>query len=79
MPLLSSDYKKRKLHILSVSSLPSLVLSNVYLFISKDSVLFEAFEASPLSEDILASKNVLRWDFLGAAVVILISEYEKTF
>lgn len=43
-----------------------------------DSVLFEAFEASPLSEDVLASKNVLRWDFPGSAVAIPISEYENT-
>jgi hypothetical protein len=43
-----------------------------------DSVLFEAFEASPLSEDVLAAKNALRWDFPGSAVTIPISEYEKT-
>jgi hypothetical protein len=46
--------------------------------ISGDSVLFEAFEASPLSEDVLASKNALRWNFPGSAVAIPISEYEKT-
>jgi hypothetical protein len=45
---------------------------------SGDSVLFEAFEASPLSEDVLASKNALQWDFPGSAVAIPISEYEKT-
>ncbi len=46
--------------------------------ISGNSVLFEAFEASPLSEDVLASKNALHWDFPGSAVAISISEYEKT-
>jgi hypothetical protein len=55
-----------------------LVLTNFFSSLSGDLVLFEAFEASPLSEDVLASKNALRWDFPGSAVVIPISEYEKT-
>jgi hypothetical protein len=46
--------------------------------ISTDSVLFEAFEACPLPEHVLASKKALRWDFPGSAVAIPISEYEKT-
>jgi hypothetical protein len=46
--------------------------------ISGESVLFEAFKASPLSEDVLASKNALWWDFSGSAVAIPMSEYEKT-
>ncbi|KAI9684828.1 MAG: hypothetical protein M1829_000203 [Trizodia sp. TS-e1964] len=41
------------------------------------SVLFEAFEASPLSEDVLASKQALRWDFPGCAASIPISVYEN--
>jgi hypothetical protein len=45
---------------------------------SGNSVLFEAFKASPLSKDMLASKNALQWDFPGSAVAIPISEYEKT-
>lgn len=52
------------------------LITNVSSF-SGESVLFEAFEASPLSEDVLASKNALRWDFPGSAVAIPISEYQK--
>ncbi|KAG0648167.1 hypothetical protein D0Z07_5692 [Hyphodiscus hymeniophilus] len=42
-----------------------------------DHVLFEAFEASPLSEDVLASKSALEWDFPGCAVAVPLSEFSK--
>ncbi|TAQ88566.1 hypothetical protein B7494_g3109 [Chlorociboria aeruginascens] len=35
-----------------------------------DNVIFEAFEASPLSEKVLASKSALQWNFPGCAVSI---------
>ena len=40
-------------------------------------VLFEAFEASPLSEDVLASDSALQWDFPGYAVALPITEFDK--
>ncbi|EOD45616.1 hypothetical protein UCRNP2_7664 [Neofusicoccum parvum UCRNP2] len=33
-------------------------------------VLFEAFEASPRSEDVLATEHALQWDFPGSAVAV---------
>ncbi|KAH7319411.1 hypothetical protein BKA65DRAFT_101684 [Rhexocercosporidium sp. MPI-PUGE-AT-0058] len=35
-----------------------------------DEVIFEAFEASPISENVLAAKGPLQWDFPGSAVAI---------
>jgi hypothetical protein len=43
-----------------------------------DRILFEAFEVSPLSEDVLASKNALQWDFPGCAVTMPFSEFAKS-
>ncbi|GKT51435.1 uncharacterized protein ColSpa_11616 [Colletotrichum spaethianum] len=36
----------------------------------KDSVVFEAFEASAKNENVLAAKNALVWDFPGIAVAV---------
>ncbi|KAH8687808.1 hypothetical protein BGZ60DRAFT_363637 [Tricladium varicosporioides] len=33
-------------------------------------VLFEAFETSPLAENVLASQGALEWDFPGSAVIV---------
>lgn len=41
-------------------------------------VVFEAFEASPLSEKVLAAENALQWDFPGCAVAIPYSIFENT-
>lgn len=41
--------------------------------ISTQRVIFEAFEASPLSEEVLATKIALQWDFPGSAVAIPLS------
>ncbi|EQB57807.1 hypothetical protein CGLO_02015 [Colletotrichum gloeosporioides Cg-14] len=38
--------------------------------IFKDCVVFEAFEASPRNEDVLATKAALVWDFPGIAVAV---------
>ncbi|OLN95466.1 hypothetical protein CCHL11_05173 [Colletotrichum chlorophyti] len=38
--------------------------------IFNDSVVFEAFEASPRNEDVLAAKTALQWDFPGIAVAV---------
>ncbi|KAJ9648167.1 hypothetical protein H2199_001945 [Coniosporium tulheliwenetii] len=38
-------------------------------------VVFEAFEASPLSARVLASETALQWDFSGCAVAIPLSEF----
>lgn len=40
-----------------------------------DEVIFEAFEASPLSEDVLAAKGPLQWDFPGNAVAVPLSTF----
>jgi len=40
-------------------------------------VIFEAFEASPLSEKVLAAENALQWDFPGCAVAIPYSVFDN--
>ncbi|KAI9765661.1 MAG: hypothetical protein M1840_007218 [Geoglossum simile] len=40
-----------------------------------ESVIFEAFEASPISESVLASENALQWDFPGSAVSTPLSDF----
>ena len=40
-----------------------------------DTVIFEAFEASPSAEDVLAAENALQWDFPGRAAEIPLSEF----
>ena len=40
-------------------------------------VIFEAFEASPLSEKVLAAGNALQWDFPGCSVAIPLSVFDK--
>ncbi|RFU26654.1 hypothetical protein B7463_g9687, partial [Scytalidium lignicola] len=42
-----------------------------------DIVIFEVFEASPLSEKVLCSKGSLKWEFPGSAVSIPMSEFNK--
>ncbi|KAI9734261.1 MAG: hypothetical protein M1834_002365 [Cirrosporium novae-zelandiae] len=41
------------------------------------SVIFEAFEVSPLSESVIASENALQWDFPGCAIAIPFSEFNN--
>ena len=43
-----------------------------------ESVCFEAFEASPLSEEVLATENALQWDFPGCAVAIPSSTFNDS-
>ncbi|KAK8186362.1 hypothetical protein BC567DRAFT_189406 [Phyllosticta citribraziliensis] len=43
----------------------------------RSSVFFEAFEASPRSEDVLAAPDALQWDFPGAAAVIPYTEFSN--
>ncbi|KAF2396522.1 hypothetical protein EJ06DRAFT_222752 [Trichodelitschia bisporula] len=40
-----------------------------------DKIVFEAFEASPVSEDVLASKAALEWDFPGSAVAMSLRDF----
>jgi hypothetical protein len=40
-----------------------------------DVVVFEAFEAAPRSEDVLAAEGALEWDFPGSSVAIPIETY----
>lgn len=42
---------------------------------SPDQVIFEAFEASPRNEDVLAADNALQWDFPGCAVAIPLTTF----
>ena len=41
-------------------------------------MIFEAFEASPLSEKVLAAKSALQWDFPDFAVAIPYAEFMKS-
>lgn len=42
-----------------------------------NTVIFEAFEASPSSEDVLAAESALQWDFPGRAAQIPFDEFLK--
>ncbi|TVY49278.1 hypothetical protein LOCC1_G002062 [Lachnellula occidentalis] len=44
---------------------------------NRDSVIFEAFETSPLSEEVLAANGPLEWDFPGGAVTIPFSTFSN--
>ncbi|CRG89375.1 N-(5-amino-5-carboxypentanoyl)-L-cysteinyl-D-valine synthase [Talaromyces islandicus] len=54
---------------------------NACLFIRKcldtQDIIFEAFETSLTSEQTLASKGALQWDFPGIAVALPVSEFEN--
>lgn len=39
-------------------------------------MVIEAFEASPLSEEVLATKAALQWDFPGSAVALSFSTFQ---
>lgn len=41
-------------------------------------VIFEAFEASPSSENVLAAENAVQWDFPGRAAEIPFDEFLST-
>lgn len=43
-----------------------------------ESVIFEAFEASPLAEKVLASENALQWDFPGCAIAVPFTEFSNS-
>ncbi|KAM3084368.1 hypothetical protein ACMFMG_001526 [Clarireedia jacksonii] len=43
----------------------------------RDTVIFEAFEASPSAEKVLAAENSLQWDFPGRAAQIPMEEFLK--
>lgn len=42
-----------------------------------ETVVFEAFEASPLSEKVLSSENALQWEFPGSAIAVPYPEFFK--
>ncbi|EFX03783.1 hypothetical protein CMQ_711 [Grosmannia clavigera kw1407] len=44
---------------------------------NNDLVVFEAFEASPQSQDVLAAPNALRWEFPSRAAQIPIADFEN--
>lgn len=43
-----------------------------------ESVIFEAFEASAISEKVLASENALQWDFPGCAIAVPFTEFSNS-
>ena len=45
--------------------------------LGQDVVVFEAFEASPASEQVLAAEAALQWDFPGCAVALPYEEFVK--
>jgi Protein of unknown function (DUF3638) len=54
------------------------LLTLAVISVQGDIVIFEAFEASPLSEKVLAAEKALQWDFPGSAVAIPYSVFENT-
>lgn len=52
--------------------------SRKYLSNGKQQVIFEAFEASPTSEHVLAGNNALIWDFPGCSAQIPLSTFTDT-
>ena len=59
-------------------ALPRWLTSCFSLSVQGESAIFEAFEASPLSEKVLASVNALQWDFPGCAIAVPFSEFAKS-
>ncbi|KAL3421377.1 hypothetical protein PVAG01_07822 [Phlyctema vagabunda] len=55
-----------------------LLISRIIDAEKQDCVLFEALEASPLSEHVLASEGALVWDFPGSAAHIAFDEFSKS-
>lgn len=59
-------------------ALPRWLTFCISLSVQGESVIFEAFETSPLSEKVLASKNALQWDFPGCAIAVPFSEFSNS-
>lgn len=55
-----------------------LLFSCFSLSVQGESAIIEAFEASPLSEKVLASENALQWDFSGCAIAVPFSEFANS-
>ncbi|KAI9782401.1 MAG: hypothetical protein M1816_001899 [Peltula sp. TS41687] len=60
----------KELLILHVAEQNAAILIRRHHNVQGESVIFEAFEASPISEEVLASQNALQWDFPGCAIAI---------
>ncbi|KAB8287403.1 hypothetical protein EYC80_010107 [Monilinia laxa] len=63
--------------ILYVEEQNAALLIRRHVHDDKDTVIFEVFEASPSSKDVLATENALQWDFPGRAVGISFDEFLK--
>ena len=61
--------------IFPTSAEPRWLIAALRLSIRDDVVIFEAFEAAPLSEKVLSAENALQWDFPGYAVAIPYTEF----
>ncbi|KAF7944017.1 hypothetical protein EAE96_010427 [Botrytis aclada] len=63
--------------ILHVVEQNAALLVRLHVNDGKDTVIFEAFEASPSSKNVLAAENALQWDFPGRAAEIPMEEFLK--
>ncbi|KAF4632731.1 hypothetical protein G7Y89_g5393 [Cudoniella acicularis] len=63
--------------ILHVTEANAAVLIRRFKDATEESVLFEAFESSPLSEEVLAAKTgALEWDFPGSAIAVSYNTFQ---
>ncbi|KAL5325012.1 hypothetical protein ACEPPN_006134 [Leptodophora sp. 'Broadleaf-Isolate-01'] len=71
------NLQRNGLLILHVVEQNAALLVRRHIHDGVDTVIFEAFEASPSSEDVLAAENALLWDFPGRAAEIPFDEFLK--
>ncbi|MCJ1402282.1 hypothetical protein MMC11_005502 [Xylographa trunciseda] len=70
-----SNLQRNGLLILYVVEQNAALLIRRHVHDGADTVIFEVFEASPSSENVLAAENALQWDFPGRAVEIPFDEF----
>ncbi|KAG4430699.1 hypothetical protein IFR05_013818 [Cadophora sp. M221] len=71
------NLQRNGLFILYVVEQNAALLIRRHIHDGVDTVIFEVFEASPPSEDILAAENALQWDFPGRTIKIPFDEFLK--
>ncbi|OCL12896.1 hypothetical protein AOQ84DRAFT_417852 [Glonium stellatum] len=69
------DLKRGEVLILHITEQNAGLLIRRQVDNQGERVVFEAFEASPISETVLESKNALQWDFPGSACAIPFPDY----
>ncbi|KAH0566486.1 hypothetical protein GP486_000104 [Trichoglossum hirsutum] len=69
------NFQQNDLLILHVVEQNAALLIRRHASAGEDTVIFEAFEASPSSENVLAAENAIQWDFPGRAAEIPLHEF----